>query len=221
MRALDLKLLRDLAHIWAQALAVALVMACGVATIVIAVDAYRSLDATRSAFYERYRFGTVFASAVRAPRHLRSQIANISGVFGVELRIVKPFILDMPGMREPGSGLAISLPDHRTPRVNRLYLKSGRLPSPTNDSETAVNEPFATAHGLQQGDRFSVVMNGHRRNLSVTGIVHSPEFIYAIGPGDMVPDDRRFAIIFMPQRTLAGLFDMEGAFNNLAIALRK
>ncbi len=221
VRALDRKLLRDLAHIWAQALAVALVMACGVATIVIAVGAYRSLDATRSAFYERYRFGAVFASAVRAPRHLYSQFVNMPGVFGVELRIVKPFILDMPGMQEPGSGLAISLPDHRTAHVNRLYLKSGRLPSPASVSETVVNESFATAHGLRQGDRFSVVMNGHRQSLSVTGVVHSPEFIYAIGPGDMVPDDRRFAIIFMPQRVMAGLFDMEGAFNNLAIALRK
>ena len=36
---LNLKLLRDLGHIWAQALAIALVMACGVATLILAFGA--------------------------------------------------------------------------------------------------------------------------------------------------------------------------------------
>jgi hypothetical protein len=49
---LDRKLLRDLLRMWAQVLAIALVMACGVATIVIAVGGYRSLEQTREAFYD-------------------------------------------------------------------------------------------------------------------------------------------------------------------------
>ena len=55
MQALDKKLVRDLGRLWAQALAIAMVMACGVATIVLAVGAYRSLEETRAAFYDRYR----------------------------------------------------------------------------------------------------------------------------------------------------------------------
>ena len=35
MRALDIKLFRDLAHLWAQSLAIAMVMACGVATLIL------------------------------------------------------------------------------------------------------------------------------------------------------------------------------------------
>ena len=77
MRALDKKLLRDLARLWAQALAVALVMACGVATLILAVGVYRSLEQTRTAYYERYRFGDVFATAVRAPNNLAGTIAAI------------------------------------------------------------------------------------------------------------------------------------------------
>ncbi len=56
MKALDKKLFRDVMHIWTQVLAVALVMAAGVATIIIAVGAHRSLEGTRAAYYERYRF---------------------------------------------------------------------------------------------------------------------------------------------------------------------
>jgi putative ABC transport system permease protein len=43
MSALDRKLFRDLGRMWAQALAIALVMACGVAVLVLSVGTYRSI----------------------------------------------------------------------------------------------------------------------------------------------------------------------------------
>lgn len=221
MSMLDRKLLRDLARMWAQVLAIALVMACGVATIVIAIGAYRSLEETRTAFYERYRFGTVFASATRAPLHLRERIARLPGVSGVELRVVRPVLLDMPGMVEPATGIAVSVPDRGEPAVNRLYLRSGRLPEPGRSGEVAVTEPFAQAHRMEPGSTFTALMNGRRQVLTVTGIVLSPEYVYAIGPGDMMPDPRRFGVFFMSRAALAGLFDMNGAFNDVALRTQR
>ena len=218
MRVLDRKLVRDLVRLWAQALAIAMVMACGVATIILAVGAYRSLEETRSAFYDRYRFGSVFASAERAPLNLKSRIAAISGVSAVETRIVQPVLLDVQGMKEPASGIAVSLPDHREPAVNRTYLRKGRLPEPGRNNEIAVVETFATAHGFEPGDRFKAIMNGAKHELTIVGIVLSPEYIYSIGPGDMVPDQKRFGVYFMSSTALAGLFDMEGSFNDIAVS---
>ena len=77
MRMLDRKLLRDLRRMWAQALAIALVMASGVATFVLASGAYHSLDETRAAYYLRYRFADVFAEVRRAPKSVADQIAAI------------------------------------------------------------------------------------------------------------------------------------------------
>ncbi len=221
LSVLDRKVLRDLGRMWAQVFAIALVMACGVMTIVLAVGAYRSLLETRTAYYDRYRFAHVFAQTVRAPRHLNSQITAIEGIAAVELRIVEPAILDIPGMDIPASGIAISIPSSREPAVNRLYLRSGRLPQAGHVREIAVDERFAKAHGFKPGDSFSAVLNGRKLTLSITAIVLSPEFIYAIGPGDMVPDDKRFAVFFMPEEVLAGLLDMNGAFNDLAIRLQR
>lgn len=218
---LDRKLLRDLARMWAQVLAIALVMACGVATIVIAIGAYRSLEETRAAFYERYRFGSVFASATRAPLHLRDRIARLPGVSGVELRVVRPVLLDMPGMVEPATGFAVSIPDRGEPSVNRLYLRTGRLPESGRPGEVAVTEPFALAHRMEPGSTFTALMNGRRQLLTVTGIVLSPEYIYSIGPGDMMPDPRRFGVFFMSRAVLAGLFDMNGAFNDVALRTQR
>ena len=149
MSMLDRKLWRDIVRMRTQVLAIALVMACGVATLVLAVGAYRSLDETRTTFYERYRFGNVFASAVRAPLELRSRLASISGIAGLELRIRKPVLLDMEGMVEPATGYAVSIPDHGEPAVNALHLRSGRLPEPGRAGEVAVLESFAAAHHLQ------------------------------------------------------------------------
>ena len=218
MRALDRKLVQDLKRIWMQSLAVAMVMACGVATLVISVGSYRSLEETQSVFYERYRFASVFSSIKRAPISLKDEIAAIAGVSAVELRIMEGVLLDLPNMLEPASGLVVSIPELRAPSVNRLFLRKGRLPESQRHNEVAVTEKFAKAHHYQIGDQFHALMNGRKQTLKITGIVLSPEFIYAIGPGDMVPDQRRFGVLFMPERQLRGLFDMVGAFNQVSLS---
>src|SRR5579863_3237947 len=101
MRTLDIKLFRDLKRLWAQALAIALVIGGGVATLVAAVGSLRSLEETRTAYYERYQFADVFASLRRAPRSLVDRIAEIPGVAAVDARITKLAALDIPGVREP------------------------------------------------------------------------------------------------------------------------
>jgi putative ABC transport system permease protein len=217
MAMLDRKLFRDFVRMWVQILAIALVMACGVATIVTAYGAYRSLDETRAAFYARYRFATVFASVTRAPLALADRITAISGVGGAEFRIVERAILDIDGMSEPGAGEVVSIPDHGEAAVNRLYIRSGRLPEVGREGEVAVLESFARAHRMVPGSRFRAIMNGKKRLLTVTGIVLSPEFIYAIGPGDMVPDQKRYGVLYLPRATLAGIYDMDGAFNNVVV----
>lgn len=216
---LDRKLLRDLARMWAQALAIALVMAAGVATMILAVGAYRSLLETRNAYYDRYRFADVFATATRAPLLLERQIAAIPGVATVETRIAKGALLDIDGLAAPASGLALSLPDHGEPRLNRLYVRQGRLPEPGSVTEVTVNESFARANDFRPGSRFHALMNGRKRLLTVVGIALSPEFIYAVGPGDVIPDDRRFGVLWMSRKALEAIYDLDGAFNDISLSL--
>ncbi len=218
MRALDKKLLRDFKSLWAQALAIALVMSCGVAIIIISIGAARSLEDTRSTFYERQNFGSVFATATRVPRSLIPRLRSIQGVSTAEARLAEGVILDIQGMPEPATGMIMSLPSFREPDVNRLYLRKGRFPESGRENEVAVIERFAKAHGFEPGNTFNAVIDGHRRTLIITGIVMSAEFIYALGPGDMVPDERRYGVIFMPETALESALDMEGAFNNLVLS---
>ena len=219
MPVLDVKLFRDLKRLWAQALAIAVVIAGGVATVLFAVGSYRSLEETRSAYYERYRFADVFAVARRAPRTLVESIAKIPGVAAVEARVARLAVLDIPNFSEPATGQFISLPASGQPDLNLLYVRAGRLPEPGSSDEVAVSESFALAHGFAPGSRLSAILNGRKRELVIVGIVLSPEFIYAIGPGDRMPDDRRFGILWMPEKALANAYNLDGAFSSVTVKL--
>lgn len=218
MTPLRRKVLRDLRRLWAQVLAIALVLAAGVATMILGNGAYASLSETRARFYEENRFADIFADVTRAPRALLAEIAAIEGVLDAEARIVRLGLLNIAGMQEPGSVLFVSLPGSDG-GLNQLHLRRGRLPDPQSAAEVAIAEGFATAHGLDPGDRLSVLMDGQRRELRITGIALSPEFVYALGPGQMMPDPRRFGIVWAPRASLEAAFDLEGAFSNVVLKL--
>ncbi|MBD3665421.1 ABC transporter permease [Sulfitobacter aestuariivivens] len=219
MQAIDRKLLRDFKRLWIQAVAIALVLACGVAIMLTSVGMYNALSETRAAYYERNRFADVFAITTRAPRSLLPEIAHIDGVLGIEARISGEAILDIPGRNRTAVGHILSYPETADPVLNVPLLVSGRFPDPLSSGEAVVNAPFANANVLTEGDSFSANLRGRKRELTIVGTVLSPEFIYTIGPGAMMPDNSAFGVIWMPERAAAAAYDMTGAFNNISLSL--
>jgi putative ABC transport system permease protein len=219
VHALDKKLFRDLTRLWAQALAIALVLACGVAIMLTGFGMYRSLDDTRSAYYQRNRFADVFAEVRRAPLSLVRDIEAIDGVWAAEARVTGSAILDIPDRIQTIVGHILSLPNDAEPRLNVPVLRSGRFPDPGARDEIVVNAPFAIANGLQPGDAITANLNGSRRSLTITGTVLSPEFIYTLGPGAMMPDNKAFGILWMNEHEAAAAYDMTGAFNMVSLKL--
>jgi putative ABC transport system permease protein len=219
MHALHLKLLRELRRLWAQVLAIALVMAAGVATLVIGVGTYQSLAQTRQVYYEANRFADLFANATRAPRSLLQRIASIDGVLAVDGRISKLALVDIATLSQPASALLVSLPGDGDGGLNRLYLRNGRLPEAGHATEALVSEIFARANGFVPGSHVKVVMNGVLRDVTITGVALSPQYIYAMAPGEMMPNEARFGVLWMPDATLAAAYDLQGAFNDVSLKL--
>ncbi len=219
MRALDIKLFRDLKRLWAQAVAITLVIAGGAAALVAVVGSIRSLEETRATYYERYQFADIFAQVKRAPKKLIDQIAVIPGVATADARITRLALLDIPDSREPVTAQFISLPDGSEQHLNRIYLRSGRVPDPQRAEEVVVYEPFAEAHSMSLGSRFSAILNGRKRELAIVGTALSPEFIYTIAPGETITDNRRFGIIWMSERALANVYNLDGAFSSITLKL--
>jgi len=221
LRATDRKLLRDLRAMWLQALAIALVIGAGVSVHLLAVGMLSSLEQTRDAYYERHRFAHVWAPVVRAPENLMPRLRGIDGVQAVETRVRAPALFDLDDMSEPASGEVLSLPDGREPHVNRLYLAEGHLPAPGRRDEAVLLDSFAAAHGLEIGAQVRATIRGGRETLTVVGRAYSPEHVYAIAPGQLVPDDRLFGVAWMSREALGEMAGQGGAFNEAAIRLMR
>jgi putative ABC transport system permease protein len=217
MHPLDRKLLRDLWRLRGQVIALAMVVASGVAVLVMFLSAVESLEETARAYYERYRFAQVFATVKRAPEELRDKIVHIPGVQWVETRVTKLALIDVAGFEEPIIGQLVSLAPNDSVSLNHLVIRAGRRVTPKDPNEVVINESFAGAHHLHPGDQITALINGKKRKLRIVGIALSPEFVYAIGPGALMPDKKRFAVLWMDRDVLAAAFNLKNAFNNVTL----
>ncbi|HEY9175961.1 MAG TPA: ABC transporter permease, partial [Verrucomicrobiae bacterium] len=216
---LDRKLLRDLNRMKGQTIAVALVMACGLAMMIMARSLIHSLETTRQEYYEANRFADVFVHLKRAPNSLAARVAEIPGVAAVQAGIAVLATLDLQGLDEPASGQVRSLPDFDLPELNRLCLRAGSWLAPGSRGEVLVSEAFAQANQLELGDTLSLLLNGRRKEFRIAGFVLSPEIIFEARPGASLPDNRTYGTFWMPYKEIASAFDLDGAFNYLTLTL--
>jgi putative ABC transport system permease protein len=217
---LDRKLLRDLGKMKGQVFAVSLVMACGLAMMIMTRSLILTLDSTRSTYYQKYAMADLFATLKRAPLSVAEQLATLPGVATVETRVAVDVTLDLPGLSEPAIGHIISLPEDGGPqKLNRLFLRSGRFPRSDERREVVLGESFANANGLQTGDSLVAVINGRRETLKICGIGLSPEYVFEARAGETLPDHKRFSVIWMNYRALAVAYNLDGAFNDVLVDL--
>lgn len=215
--ALDRKLLRDFWTMKGQVLAIALVIAGGVATFVMAISTLDSLLLTQGKFYRDYRFADVFASLKRAPEAVLVRLASIDGVQQVETRVSVNASLEIENFNDPVTAQIVSLPDIGEPLLNRIYLRRGRAIEASRDDEVIVGEAFAEAHHFQPGDHLRATIRGKRRTLRIVGIALSPEFVYQLQPGALIPDFRTYGVLWMARKPLENAAEMEGGFNDVII----
>ena len=220
MNSLNRKLFRDLWQARGQVIAIALVVACGIASFVMSMSAYTSLTLTQNTYYNEYRFAQVFTSLKRAPETLKQQIADIPGVAQTQTRIVVDVTLDIPNLPEPATGRLVSIPEQQVSILNDLFIRQGRYIEANRGDEMLISEAFAKANKLQLGDTIGAIINGKWEKLQIVGIALSPEYVYEVrGGGELYPDNKRFGIIWMGRNALGKAYDLDGAFNNVTLSL--
>ena len=226
MKALDRKLLRDLRALWSQALTIALVVASGMGGFLTSLSAVDSLAAARDAFYAQGRFADLFASVKRAPLALAEQLRATPGVADVQTTIEQVVRIRIAGSSDPVLGQLIGMDRHHPPRLNQPSVVAGRPlfdggdAAATGDGGTLdalVSVGFAQKRGLPPGSTVQALVNGRLRTLRIVGWATSPEFIFAGLWG--MPDQRGFGIFWVDEAALAAAYDMQGAFNRLAVRL--
>lgn len=223
MKALDRKLLRDLRLMWSQALTIALVVGSGIGGFLTSLSAVDSLALARDRFYADGRFADVFAGVKRAPNALVDSLRQVEGVADVQTTLEQMVRVEIPGLSDPIIGQLIGM-DRRNPQqMNLVTVSSGRPLDGGSGMrrdgsiEALVSQGFAQAHGLKPGARLNAAINGKRRSLVVVGTALTPEFIFAGLWG--MPDARGFGVFWIDRDALGAAYDMQGAFNRVAIKL--
>jgi putative ABC transport system permease protein len=157
--------------------------------------------------------------------HLRGQIFAAALVVAcgvaalVGTRVVVDVSVDIPGLAEPAVARVVSIPERATPMLNDLVVLRGRWVDPGAANQVLVSQAFAKANQLQVGDRIGALLHGRWTQLAIVGIALSPECVYEVGRGMIFPDNKRFGVLWMAREALAPAFDMEGAFNDVALRL--
>lgn len=221
LSALNRKLLRDLRAMRSQAIAIALVVAAGITLYVTYLANFHSLRTAQESYYQTQRFADVFAALKRAPMSVVSQIAGIPGVDVVEARVVAQVTINIVGLDQPASARLVSIPAARRPSLNDLVVRRGRWVDADHPEEVLASEGFVDANGFKPGDRIPALINGRLRSLTIVGVALSPEFVYSSNPGELVPDDRRYGVLWMNYSALSAAFDMAGAFNDVSLTLER
>jgi len=221
VKALDLKLMRDLWRMRGQVLAIALVLAAASATFVLSLGVHRSLTETRDAYYAQSAFADIFADMTRAPRSIVARVAEIPGVRRAEGSIRQYATLDLPERSAPARALINSLGREGRTQLNRLTLRAGRLPDPEQPDEVVADEAFVEANGIALGARLDAVIYGRKQPLTIVGVGLAPDYIYSIAPGDLIPDNSRFGIFWMGAKALEAATDRTGAITRIALTLER
>ncbi|WP_236637096.1 ABC transporter permease [Acidovorax sp. BoFeN1] len=225
MKALDRKLLRDLRRMWSQALTIALVVASGLGGFITTLSAVESLALARDQFYAQGHFADAFAAVKRAPLALAEVLRGVPGVADVQVTVEQVVRVEIPGLVDPIIGQLIGVDLRQLPRMNQVTVRSGWALAPPgagqgrSDSaiDALVSEGFARVRGLHPGDELIALVNGKRRTLRIVGTALSPEYIFAGMAG--MPDLRGFGVFWVDREALAAAYDMQGAFNRVAVKL--
>lgn len=217
--ALHRKLLRDVRRQTGQIVSIALLVGCGIMAFVGMRSTRESLFAARTAFYASHRFAHVFATAKRAPEAVADRLRDLPGVAVAETRVVLPATLAVPRLTGLANALLVSVPAEQRAMLNDLYFVSGRYITADRDDEAIVSSRFAELNALRPGEVLETVVNGRWTRLHIVGIAKSPEYLYEMGPGGFMVDNRRFGILWMRREALAEIGGMAGAFNDVSLML--
>ncbi len=217
VKTIFIKALRDIKYHKGAYIACALVMAIGITAFAGLSQMSDSLPQTRDDFYSSCRFGDAFSSVESMPSSMLGRVNAIDGVEKASGRLVSEFRMENEENRSV-TVKTVSYDSNDENRLNDIICKSGRLPDP-GLREAVLSESFFTANGFHIGDELTLVIGGRECGFEITGTIQSPEYIYVVSEGSIMPDDKAYGIAFVPLDVLSSLMNMTGEYNDISVKL--
>lgn len=212
---LDKKLQRDiLKSKWTLAAIVAIITV-GISCLSGMLGVFFNLNNAKSAYLSRCRMADFWISVKKAPVQAVKELSEIPGISEVRSRITFPVIVSLEGVRKPVGGRVISMPAEARKVINNIVLRQGSYFSGTRRNEVIVSEKFAAARKIFPGSTIEIVLNKQLKQMYVTGIAISSEFMYISAPGSIMPDDANYGIFWIRHDFLEDMYGFQGAANEI------
>ena len=214
------KFWRDLGEAKGQFLSVLVVVMIGVMFYTGMNSALAAVGGAGDRYFKEYGLADIFSTVIRAPEGAVDRVAAIPGVKQAEGRVVQDARISV-GDSDAIVRL-ISLPDQKRDIINDIRLTTGGYFSAEGGNQCIVSENFFKANGLATGQTIEPIINGNRVKLKVVGTEQSPEYTYEIRDvSDLVPDPKKFGLIYVKKSYLQSVTGFEGAVNDISVLLDK
>ena len=215
MKALDIKLLRDLYRTRGLILAIGGIITVGIMTLVTMRSAYLNLSLAKDSYYQQCRMADFWIDLKKIPLAEVEKLVQVQGVSEIQPRIQFSATVDLEDSVQPINGLVVSLPDQRQSILNDIVLRQGDYFSDQKENEVIINEKFAREHSLYPGQTFELMLNERKQEVFVIGTAISSEFTYLLGPGAIMPDPKQYGVFYIKQSFAENSLNFQGAANQV------
>lgn len=208
------KAARDLRRVWPQFTALVVMVVLGVTVLAGVYGSYANLTDAIDEAYEDQRFHDALLGFHPRPRADAEHLRDLDGVREADLRLVVEAPVSFPAGQPPVLATLVGVPDDGNPTIDQLRVRDGAFAQPGRD-EIMLEAGFAAHHGLGPGAQATVVGSGGPENVTVAGIVASPEYLWpAKNIVEHMPDVlRRWGVVYVPESDLGRLVGLEGHVN--------
>ncbi len=202
------KLLRDMAANW-KAFAAMLILCMLSVTLWLGINAAaRGMDIGLTRLFDESNLANLWISGAISDQRAR-EIARLPGAMGAQRRVRLRAKVDLPG--DPKLDIFMFDGDAG---ISKPLLLSGSALTADARGACLLDRKFAEAMGISVGDRITVTAGGVRRELRVSGICYSPEYVVHSDGYSFNVDPHTFGYGFVAPGTLSDL-----PYNETVVAL--
>ena len=213
------KMLRDLNEQKGAYLACIVIIVLGLMVFTSFSMMLQNLKLSQQSFYQNQIFADGFARVEALPFSEVQKLAELEGIAQLQGRFVTDVRVLFPGREENVYLRLIFVDPEEENRINDMLLLQGK-PLPQGKMNIQIDNKFFAANNLNLNDKLEIIAGGRIKELLITGVGTSPEFIYALRTAaDFYPSPETFGVAFVPLEMLPTLLPGENAFNDLVFTL--
>lgn len=185
------KMLRDMGHTKTQFISIFLMAFLGVFIYSGVGGEWHGLKRTSDNYYKATNLADVIIYGKDFSKEAAGSVSKVKDVTAVQRRLS----LDAVANLRNSPDLRVHFVEKN--EISKCFRVSGEEFSPGKDG-LWLDDQFAKANGLKTGDTLSFSAAGITMEKQISGTVLNPEYVYAAGSNDLVPNHANFGFAYLP-----------------------